>query len=77
MFVHTQLSFLEEGKELETNSPGVPKGATYETLTVHFNDISAVENLFETNKGEITAINLEPVVGNSGFIAPKPGSLMP
>ncbi|GMY19183.1 glutamate-1-semialdehyde 2,1-aminomutase 2, chloroplastic-like [Fagus crenata] len=54
------------------DSPGVPKGATYETLTAPFNDISAVENLFETNKGEIAGIILEPVVGNSGFIAPKP-----
>uniref|UniRef100_A0A2N9EXZ3 Glutamate-1-semialdehyde 2,1-aminomutase n=1 Tax=Fagus sylvatica TaxID=28930 RepID=A0A2N9EXZ3_FAGSY len=47
------------------DSPGVPKGATYETLTAPFNDISAVENLFETNKGEIAGIILEPVVGNS------------
>uniref|UniRef100_A0A7N2MWQ4 Uncharacterized protein n=1 Tax=Quercus lobata TaxID=97700 RepID=A0A7N2MWQ4_QUELO len=48
-----------------TDSPGFPKGAIYETLTAPFNDISAVENLFESNKGEITAIILEPVVGNS------------
>ena len=54
------------------DSPGVPKGATFETLTAPFNDISAVEYLFETNKGEIAAMILEPVVGNSGFIAPKP-----
>ena len=54
------------------DSPGVPKEATYETLTAPFNDISAVEYLFETNKGEIAAMILEPVVGNSGFIAPKP-----
>ena len=29
-------------------------------------------NISETNKGEIAAMILEPVVGNSGFIAPKP-----
>ncbi|KAA8540658.1 hypothetical protein F0562_024423 [Nyssa sinensis] len=57
------------------DSPGVPKGATYETLTSPFNDISTVENLFEANKGDIAAIILEPVVGNSGFIAPKPDFL--
>lgn len=57
------------------DSPGVPKGATYETLTSPFNDISTVKNLFESNKGEIAAVILEPVVGNSGFIAPKPGFL--
>ena len=34
-------------------------------LTAPFNVISAVENFFETNKGEIAAMILEPVVGNS------------
>ena len=31
-----------------------------------------MENLFENNKGEICAVILEPVVGNAGFIPPKP-----
>ncbi|KAJ8772399.1 hypothetical protein K2173_027576 [Erythroxylum novogranatense] len=53
------------------DSPGVPQGATYETLTAPYNDIEAIENLFETNKGGIAALILEPVVGNSGFIPPK------
>ncbi|KAL4306521.1 hypothetical protein AHAS_Ahas16G0186600 [Arachis hypogaea] len=51
--------------------PGVPKGSTYETLTAPFNDFSAVDKLFEDNKGEIAAVMLKPVVGNSGFIPPK------
>ncbi|XP_010515194.1 PREDICTED: glutamate-1-semialdehyde 2,1-aminomutase 2, chloroplastic [Camelina sativa] len=54
------------------DSPGVPKSATSDTLTAPYNDIAAVEKLFEANKGEIGAIILEPVVGNSGFITPKP-----
>ncbi|XP_031100523.1 glutamate-1-semialdehyde 2,1-aminomutase, chloroplastic-like [Ipomoea triloba] len=54
------------------DSPGVPRAATYETLTAPYNDISAVESLFQANKGEIAAIILEPVVGNAGFIPPKP-----
>lgn len=57
------------------DSPGVPKAATSETLTAPYNDISAVESLFHANKGEIAAIILEPVVGNSGFILPKPDFL--
>ncbi|KAK8586521.1 hypothetical protein V6N13_010112 [Hibiscus sabdariffa] len=57
------------------DSPGVPKAATYETLTAPYNDISAVESLFNSNKGELAAIILEPVVGNSGFIPPKPDFL--
>lgn len=55
------------------DSPGVPKAATFETLTSPYNDIETVENLFKTN--EIAAVILEPVVGNAGFIPPKPGFL--
>ncbi|KAL5978799.1 glutathione synthase [Asimina triloba] len=54
------------------DSPGVPKAATYETLTSPYNDITTIENLFNANKGEIAAVILEPVVGNAGFIPPKP-----
>ncbi|GLT83817.1 hypothetical protein SLE2022_020870 [Rubroshorea leprosula] len=57
------------------DSPGVPKAATSKTLTAPFNDVAAVEDIFETNKGEIAAIILEPAVGNSGFITPKPDFL--
>ncbi|WOH05149.1 hypothetical protein DCAR_0624563 [Daucus carota subsp. sativus] len=52
------------------DSPGVPKAATYDTLTSPYNDIQTVTSLFEEHKGEIAAIILEPVVGNSGFITP-------
>jgi glutamate-1-semialdehyde 2,1-aminomutase len=59
-----------------SDSPGgVPKATTSETLNAPFNDILAVENLFEMNKGEIAAIILELVFGNSGFIVPKPDFL--
>ncbi|WCJ36309.1 glutamate-1-semialdehyde 2 1-aminomutase 2 [Euphorbia peplus] len=68
--------FVNSGSGVATlglpDSPGVPKAATSETLTAPFNDLAAVEKLFETNKGEISAIILEPVVGNSGYIEPTP-----
>ncbi|XP_073013520.1 glutamate-1-semialdehyde 2,1-aminomutase, chloroplastic-like [Typha latifolia] len=54
------------------DSPGVPKAATSDTLTSPYNDIETVKNLFDAHKDEIAAIILEPVVGNSGFITPKP-----
>ncbi|GFP92552.1 glutamate-1-semialdehyde 2 1-aminomutase chloroplastic [Phtheirospermum japonicum] len=57
------------------DSPGVPKAATFETLTSPYNDISTVERLFEANKGQLAAVILEPVVGNAGFIPPKPDFL--
>ncbi|KAH7436602.1 hypothetical protein KP509_05G027400 [Ceratopteris richardii] len=53
------------------DSPGVPKAATSATLTVAYNDLDGVKELFSTNKGEIAAVVLEPVVGNAGFIVPK------
>ncbi|KAF9605213.1 hypothetical protein IFM89_014326 [Coptis chinensis] len=57
------------------DSPGVPQAATHDTLTSPYNDIQTVENLFQTHKGEIAAVILEAVVGNSGYIEPKPGFL--
>ncbi|KAE8675544.1 Glutamate-1-semialdehyde 2,1-aminomutase [Hibiscus syriacus] len=57
------------------DSPGVRKAATFETLTAPYNDIEAVESRFNSNKGELAAIILEPVVGNSVFIPPKPDFL--
>ncbi|XP_057519215.1 glutamate-1-semialdehyde 2,1-aminomutase, chloroplastic-like [Amaranthus tricolor] len=57
------------------DSPGVPKSATSDTLTSPYNDLETIKGLFEANKGEIAAVILEPVVGNSGFIPPNPGFL--
>lgn len=57
------------------DSPGVPKGATSETLTAPYNDLEAVKALFDSHKGEIAAVILEPVVGNAGFIVPEPDFL--
>ncbi|CAH1419083.1 unnamed protein product [Lactuca virosa] len=54
------------------DSPGVPKSATSDTLTSPYNDIATVQNLFNAHKGQIAAVILEPVVGNSGFITPTP-----
>ncbi|KAK7321818.1 hypothetical protein VNO77_32791 [Canavalia gladiata] len=53
------------------DSPGVPKVVTSDTLTAPYNDFLAIEELFENHKGEIAAVILEPVVGNSGFIVPR------
>ena len=52
------------------DSPGVPASATKSTLCAEYNNIESVKAILEENKGEIAAIILEPVVGNSGFIKP-------
>ena len=48
----------------------MPKGATAATLCATYNDLDSVRAIFEANKGQVAGIMLEPVVGNSGFIAP-------
>ena len=50
------------------DSPGVPKGATASTMVATYNDLASVEEILKNN--ECAAVILEPVVGNSGFIAP-------
>jgi len=50
------------------DSPGVPAGATKDTLVAKYNDLASVEALLKEN--ECAAVILEPVVGNSGFIPP-------
>lgn len=57
------------------NSPGVTKGTAKDTLTAPFNDLEAVKNIAEQNKGEIAAIIVEPVAGNMGCVIPKDGYL--
>jgi glutamate-1-semialdehyde 2,1-aminomutase len=48
------------------DSPGVPKAATAATLVATYNDLENVKEIFRQNKGQIAAVVLEPVVGNSG-----------
>jgi glutamate-1-semialdehyde 2,1-aminomutase len=57
------------------DSAGVPATTAANTLTAPFNDLGAVQALIEANKGQIAAIITEPVVGNAGLLAPKPGFL--
>ncbi len=57
------------------DSPGVPAAVTADTLTVPYNDLAAVEALFQEYPDSIAAVILEPVVGNAGCILPEPGFL--
>ena len=53
------------------NSPGVPLGATQDTLVLPYNDISALQTLFQAKGDEIAAVMLEPIVGNMGLVVPS------
>jgi glutamate-1-semialdehyde 2,1-aminomutase len=56
-------------------SAGVPEEIAHFTLALPFNDIAAVEAVFDARPDSIAAIILEPVVGNAGTILPRPGYL--
>lgn len=57
------------------DSPGVTKGTARDTLTVHFNDLDAVKELFAQVGDQIAAVIVEPIAGNMGLAVPKPGFL--
>jgi glutamate-1-semialdehyde 2,1-aminomutase len=55
------------------NSPGVPDALASLTVVAPFNELTAVEQLLRAHS--VAAVIVEPVVGNSGFIAPDPAFL--
>lgn len=76
---HADMLLVQAGSGVATlglpDSPGVPKSATSSTLAAPYNDLEAVKKLFEEHGTDIAGIMVEPVVGNSGFIAPDAGFL--
>ncbi len=56
-------------------SPGVPKDYARNTITLPFNDLKAFKSICGKAGKNIACVILEPVVGNSGCILPKPGYL--
>jgi glutamate-1-semialdehyde 2,1-aminomutase len=56
-------------------SPGVPQRFAELSLQAPYNDLGAVESLFERFAGEIACVLVEPVAGNMGCILPEPGFL--
>ena len=56
-------------------SPGVPEGTVADTLVAPFNDVAAVEAVVAAHGADLAAVIVEPVCGNMGTVAPKPGYL--
>lgn len=76
---HADMLLVKAGSGVATlglpDSPGVPPGATQDTLTAPFNDLEAVQALFNQFPESIAAVILEPVLGNVGMIPPVEGFL--
>ena len=53
-------------------SSGIPRGLLDLTLVAPFNDLAAVEALFDCYPGEIAGVIIEPVMMNCGIIAAEP-----
>lgn len=76
---HADFLLVQAGSAVATlglpDSPGVPPGATQDTLTAPYNDLAAIETLFNQFGGDIAGIILEPAAGNMGLIPPVAGYL--
>ena len=57
------------------SSPGIPADVAKHTLTLPFNDIDAVDQLFATHGDKLAGVIVEPIAGNMNFIQPAPGFL--
>jgi len=56
-------------------SPGVPQALAELTLDAPYNDLAAVESIFQAHAGAIAAVIVEPVAANMGVVPPEPGFL--
>jgi glutamate-1-semialdehyde 2,1-aminomutase len=56
-------------------SPGVPRELASLTLSLPYNDLEAVQELFQSRGDQIAAVIVEPVAGNMGVVLPQPGFL--
>ncbi|MEA2624110.1 MAG: glutamate-semialdehyde -aminomutase, partial [Candidatus Binatota bacterium] len=57
------------------DSEGVPEGVVSLTRVAEFNHADQVEAYFRAEGREIAAVIVEPIAGNMGVVAPRPGFL--
>lgn len=56
-------------------SSGIPEGIRHYVINLPFNDLERLEEVVEARWHELAAILVEPVMGNSAGILPRPGWL--
>jgi glutamate-1-semialdehyde 2,1-aminomutase len=56
-------------------SAGVTPGTVADTVVAPYNDLAALDAVFDAHGGEIAAVLVEPIAANMGLVAPEPGFL--
>jgi glutamate-1-semialdehyde 2,1-aminomutase len=57
------------------SSPGVPGELAAHTITLSYNDIDAVNEVFASIGNDIACVIVEPIAGNMNMVPPEPGFL--
>jgi len=76
---HSDALLANAGSGLATlgipSSPGIPAGATADTVVCPFNDLAAFAQAVERHADELACILVEPVAANMGVVPPADGFL--
>ncbi len=76
---HADMLLVDAGSGVATlnipGSPGIPDAVVQHTLSLPYNDIEAVERIFQERGADVAAVIVEPVAGNMGMVPPGEGFL--
>lgn len=76
---HSDYMLVKAGSGVATlglpDSPGVPASSTLDTHLAPYNDLGAVERIFDMFGEGIAAVIVEPIAANMGVVQPKTGFL--
>lgn len=76
---HSDSMLIQAGSGLMTegipDSNGVTKNCAIDTISIPYNDLDTLEEVFNQHKDNIACVILEPVAANMGVVLPKDGYL--